>query len=253
MKNVDHTGENFGRLTLIKKGEPYISPKRNRKKQRYYCSCSCGKYTKDNPKLIVYEAMKSGLVSSCGCIKSEKAILRNKEKAKQNLYKLDIDYGIGYTANTNSIFLFDLDDYNLIKNYTWYETELGYIKTRKDNSSIFLHRLILLNCCESDKIVDHINHKVYDNRKSNLRFVTFSQNQMNKIKQSNNTSGFVGVHLNKSKTAWEAAITVNKKQIYLGTYKDIKDAIKARNDAEEYYFKDYSYNNSINLEQMINE
>jgi len=49
--------------------------------------------------------------------------------------------------------------------------------------------------------------------------------------RSNNTSGIVGVcYCNK---AWTAYITVNKKQVYLGSYKNKKDAIKIRKLAED--------------------
>lgn len=36
---------------------------------------------------------------------------------------------------------------------------------------------------------------------------------------------------------------VNRKQICLGTYKDIKDAIKARKEAEEKYFGEFKPRN----------
>ncbi|MCH7686587.1 MAG: HNH endonuclease [Planctomycetes bacterium] len=40
---------------------------------------------------------------------------------------------------------------------------------------------------------DHINRNRLDNRDENLRFVTFSQNQINKGLSTRNTSGFKGV------------------------------------------------------------
>jgi len=50
----------------------------------------------------------------------------------------------------------------------------------------------------------------------------------------NNTSGCLGVFWN-GKDAWRAAIYVKKKQKYLGTFKELKDAITARKEAEELY------------------
>ena len=40
----------------------------------------------------------------------------------------------------------------------------------------------------------------------------------------------------KQKGIWKAVIYVQKKSIYLGGYHDIKDAIRAREDAEKEYF-----------------
>lgn len=54
-------------------------------------------------------------------------------------------------------------------------------------------------------------------------------------KSKNNTSGFKGVQ--KRKNRYIARITFKGKDIYLGSFGDIKDAIAAREQAEEKYFK----------------
>lgn len=53
----------------------------------------------------------------------------------------------------------------------------------------------------------------------------------------NNTSGYKGVSWDKGRSRWLARIKFQKKNIHLGRYKDINDAIKARQEAEEKYFK----------------
>lgn len=53
----------------------------------------------------------------------------------------------------------------------------------------------------------------------------------------NNTSGINGVAWDKSRNKWISSIKIKRKQIFLGRYKDINDAIKARQEAEEKYFK----------------
>lgn len=67
---TDHSGEVHGRLTLLSKGERYVSPSGKSSCDSYYCSCSCGKYTVDNPKLIKYPHIKNGSIKSCGCLKN---------------------------------------------------------------------------------------------------------------------------------------------------------------------------------------
>lgn len=54
---------------------------------------------------------------------------------------------------------------------------------------------------------------------------------------SNNTSGQKGVCWDKAKKRWLSRITVKGKSIFLGYYANKQDAINARIEAEEKYFK----------------
>ena len=99
--------------------------------------------------------------------------------------------------------------------------------------------------------VDHINHDLLDNRKSNLRVTTKSQNQMNNKLAKNNTSGVTGVSYCKESGKWVSYIHLYNKRITLGYFIDFDDAVKARLNAEDEYFKEYSYKNSINGGKII--
>lgn len=67
MKNKDDfIGKRFGRLVVLEKAEPYISPKGYRK-TRYLCQCDCG-----NKKIITKNALVSHNTVSCGCWNNEK-------------------------------------------------------------------------------------------------------------------------------------------------------------------------------------
>ena len=101
--------------------------------------------------------------------------------------------------------------------------------------------------CDDGLQVDHINHDSFDNRKSNLRIVTVSQNNMNKDIRADNSSGYTGVIPAKTLGKYIASIKVNQKRIYLGTFSCIEDAIAARAKAEEKYFKQYSFKKSKEL------
>ena len=68
---------------------------------------------------------------------------------------------------------------------------------------------------------------------------------MNVGLRSNNTSGVTGVAFNKNLNKWVAYISVNKKRIHLGSYVSFDDAFTTRKKAEEKYFGEYSYDNSI--------
>lgn len=163
-----------------------------------------------------------------------------KNNKKYNIYELDKNYGIGYTTNTNQPFYFDLEDYDLIKDYCWSEDRTtGYIKSHCPNSSnILLHRLVTHN---EYKIVDHINHNKLDNRKCNLREVTKQQNSLNRSSVvSTNTSGYTGVSFITKRQQWFAEIYVNNKTINLGSYANKEDAIRARLQAEVKYFGEFA-------------
>ena len=134
--------------------------------------------------------------------------------------------------------LIDIEDVDKIKNYKWCLSH-GYAYNIK--SDIRLHRLIM-NCTD-DKVVDHINRDRLDNRKSNLRICSQQQNSINRGIQSNNNSGVVGVYWAKSRNKWCAQIMLNKKNIFLGYYEDMNDAIQARKQAEIDYFGEYRSNN----------
>lgn len=232
----DLTGSRFGKLTVIKRAEDYLSPK-GKAYTQWLCKCDCG-----NEKIIRTTSLNSGDSKSCGCLMIESVTNANK---KYNTYDLTGEYGIGYTLNGEE-FYFDLEDYNLIKDYCWY-IHKGYVTSMKSktNKGILLHRLLFHNI-DNNEVIDHINHKTNDNRKNNLRIVTQSENQMNRSKQYNNTSGVTGVYRDKKYNRWFSVITANKNVIHLGHFNKFEEAVKARKQAEEKYFGEYSYDNSIN-------
>lgn len=233
------TGKKFGRLTVIKQAEDYVSPK-GRHEARWLCECGCNE---KNRIITRTSELKSKHAKSCGCLQREFMNYHNPATRLYNEYDLSGEYGIGYTSK-NEEFYFDLEDYDKIKGYTWYIDNDGYVKAceLKQHKNILLHRVILSypNC-----LIDHINHKKFDNRKFNLREVTNSQNAMNHTINSNNTSGVSGVNWDKSLQKWRARITVNYNRIDLGTYVNFEDAKIARLKAEEKYFGEYSYDNSV--------
>lgn len=171
-----------------------------------------------------------------------------KDGEDRNRYEFYDDYAIGYTTK-NLPYYIDLEDYEKVKNILWHTNVDGYIVNRH---GVCLHRLIMN--CPKGLYVDHIggDDTINDNRKSNLRITTNSQNLMNRGLQKNNTSGVVGVSWNKCHKKWEAYIKVNQKTIHLGIYVDKEDAISARKKAERTYFGEYSYEHSQKLYKQAN-
>lgn len=225
----------FGRLTVVKRVEDYIEPSSGRHRARWLCDCVCG----NQAVVLDCNLTKKKGTKSCGCFARENM---SKVKKRYNTYDLSGEYGVGYTLKGEK-FYFDLEDYDKIKNYCWSLTNDGYVSTHIKKKQTLFHKLIMNN---EVGIIDHINHNVQDNRKSNLRIVTSSQNGMNASLSKNNTSGVTGVKWHKKQQKWVATITINYKRIWLGSFVDFDDAVKARKKAEEEYYGEFSYDNSQN-------
>ena len=70
---LDLTGQRFGRLTVIKEADKYISPQ-GLKFVQWLCKCDCG-----NDTIVLATNLKKGTTKSCGCY--------NIEQAKKRLFK----------------------------------------------------------------------------------------------------------------------------------------------------------------------
>lgn len=105
----------------------------------------------------------------------------------------------------------------------------GYVKISFAGVKYYAHRLALayVNGVMPPDQVDHINGIRDDNRISNLREATGSQNGMNKPVQKNNTSGFKGVSWNKDRGKWAASVHINKRKIHLGLFDSLESAANA--------------------------
>ena len=137
--------------------------------------------------------------------------------------------------------LVDDEDYENVRQYPWSKNYLGYISGKVDGKRVYLHRLIM--GYPDGKVVDHINGDKLDNRKQNLRICTVRQNVMNSKTPKNNTSGHTGVSLRSDRKLYRANIMVNRRQIYLGSFERIEDAVLARKQAEVKYFGEFAYAN----------
>lgn len=126
--------------------------------------------------------------------------------------------------------LIDEGDYETVSKHKWWIKNERYIYTQLGRNTIHLHRFVLNYSGELQ--VDHINHNTLDNRKSNLRIVTISQNNINKA------NIYSGVRPYKDK--YRARIKLNGKEIHIGIFKTLKEAMKARITKEIELFNKHS-------------
>lgn len=234
------------KIVVIKQIDDYINPASGQHIARwqYRCTCENGTVSEANGTDI-----KTGRVKSCGCIaiaKNSERLNANRDKyaskhRKSNVYDLTGEYGIGWTANTNKEFYFDLDDYNLIKDYCWSEfvDRKGYssLQARQHGDG---NTIIRMHWLFGYKGYDHIDRNPFNNQRNNLRPATYRENRQNSSMRTDNTSGFIGVYFDKRDSRWVSSICVNYKRIHLYSGSSKIDAIKARLQAEAKYFGEFA-------------
>lgn len=118
----------------------------------------------------------------------------------------------------------------------------GYIRFMLDERSYMAHRVAwLLKTGEwPDNQVDHKNGIRSDNRWSNLRAATGTQNNANARIYRNNTSGFKGVIWDKRKQKWRAYIQFRGKVRRLGAHPSREAAGQAYALAAKKYFGEFA-------------
>ena len=117
----------------------------------------------------------------------------------------------------------------------------GYIICRICGRNYKAHRVIwfmMTSAWPADQI-DHISGVRNDNRWTNLREATRSENCRNAKVRNTNTSGRKGVNWNIKSKKWEASISLNGKRKYLGGFDDIVDAAAAYENAATELFGEF--------------
>lgn len=139
--------------------------------------------------------------------------------------------------------LVDDEDFERVSQHRWHcrpcaNTEYALSSIRQPQTHKFvkvhLHRFIL--DAQSGQIVDHINGNGLDDRRSNLRFVSSAQNNMNRRPQRNASSPYKGVAISSDGNRWCAFIGVDRQLLHLGSFETQKEAAIAYNEAAKQHF-----------------
>lgn len=132
----------------------------------------------------------------------------------------------------NKTILLD-DDLDISDFRSWYVNSHGYVRCRKkrDLKDYFIHRLILGLEKGNKQLVDHINGNKLDNRRSNLRLVTSSQNCMNR---ASSKGKYKNVYWDNYHNNWFTVVKKDGKTYYGTRSKDkdivMRDAIRLRKE-----------------------
>lgn len=151
--------------------------------------------------------------------------------------------------SNGSVALVDEEDVAKLEEFHWHCDDAGYARTNvwkdgRKSAAPRMHRLVLSGV-DSRLHVDHINGNRLDNRKSNLRISTCSENLRNRGPQANNSSGYKGVIFDKARGKWRAEICVEKRRKYLGRFSSPIEAAMAYNKAAIELHGEYAYQNKI--------
>lgn len=138
-------------------------------------------------------------------------------------------------------------DFEWLSQFKWCYSSKGYAVRRGQQKALLMHRVILQTPSSLD--TDHINRNRLDNRRSNLRIVTTSQNLMNKTKMTGHSSSiYKGVSLLTPRETqrlhpWRACIRFGSRFIHIGLFLDEIEAAKAYDAKARELFGEFAYLN----------
>jgi len=145
----------------------------------------------------------------------------------------------------------DAEDFEWLSQHKWSTAKRGNMfyaaTTVRVNGRayyILMHRLIL--GLGSDQLTDHKDRNGLNNRKTNLRVATNSQNQRNSPSRAG-TSKFRGVRWHKDRKRWQTTIQKNRKKMHLGYFESEKEAALKYDEIAKKIFGEFAFLNFPHL------
>jgi hypothetical protein len=134
--------------------------------------------------------------------------------------------------------LIDREDADRVGLHNWCVNTPAAGRAYAISQSLYLHRFVVSVGVGLD--VDHKNRNGLDNRKSNLRPATRSQNCANMGTRRASTGGAKGVTWSKQKLKWKAYIGINGEKLHLGYFETRAEGERAYLAAAQRYFGEFA-------------
>lgn len=149
--------------------------------------------------------------------------------------------------------LVDSENYEYLSKFNWFLHSAGYAVRNKGKITVLMHREIV-EISETQQI-DHKNGNRLDNRKSNLRIASQSQNMANTRIRKDNVLGFKGVSERSipRQGNFLAKICFNGKPLFIGSFKNPIDAAKAYDKKAIELFGDFAQLNFPESRYDVND
>src|SRR4030095_4783221 len=154
----------------------------------------------------------------------------------------------------NKVALVDDEDFERVNQKKWHAVESrgacyaahSYYVDGKQHR-VFLHRF-LLGLKPGDGLeCDHRNGNGLDNRRTNIRRATASENNRNRRLFKSNKSGWTGVSWNWKYRRWQEHAIVDGRWTNLGQFTNKDEAIAARRQAEAKHYAEFAKSNEGQL------
>ena len=252
MRKIDYVGQQYGtRLVVKNQCEPNDWIKLGAKPPKHILSyvlgkcLICGNTMPSQLKLIRRQPpMRCALCSNIGN--------RLKFSTMTNTWNVKQDVAFCNVLFKNRIvsFVVDADFYGEASKFQWRISQKRnkyYVVTgsAKKGTMIYLHSMVL-GKPDNNMEIDHIDGNSLNNRKSNLRFVTHSENVDNlRATRIDNELGIRGISFDNKDKKFVVDFTYHNKRFYLKSWKTIEEAIYCRRILENRFDLHMLENNPV--------
>lgn len=213
----DLTGQRFGRLTVLSRAEDYISPA-GKKTVRWLCRCDCG-----NEVTVLRSQLTRG-TASCGCLQREAAQANATDLTGQRFGR-------------------------------WTVLRRAPLARKEGNGSINgwlcrcdcgTERVVVARALTSGSSAScgcQTREKAADRIRTEGANVLgrYDHTVISKLKATRptaaSTTGVRGVYWSEREQLYKVAVSIRGQSIYIGRYASLEDAKKARQEAEDKYYK----------------
>ncbi|MBP1971581.1 hypothetical protein J2Z83_003732 [Virgibacillus natechei] len=214
---IDLAGEKFNRLTVVS----FVGEEGTHRLWR--CKCECG-----NERTIREYAFKNGRTKSCGCYNRQRSSEYNTKHGQSYKNK---KFTPEYQAWANMV------KRCTNHNATGYEYWGGRGITICDRWELFENFFADMGSKPTENhSLDRIDNEK-DYSPDNCKWSDKTEQVINRRIPKNNSTGAKGVYWHKTANKYHARIGVNGKTINLGSHRNFEEAVKARVEAEEKYWK----------------